>query len=149
MSKKNKTEAEKLFLEYKKQFIKQLGKDGLYNDQFKDIVPFLNGVYCDDTAIIKQGYYIINTDISSGKGIHWIGCYQTKKTIYLYDSFSRTPTYLLPLFINKIKKKGLKIITTDKNDDEQYGNISQICGQLCAAWLMVVKKLGIRKALTI
>ena len=143
-----KNEAEKLFLKYKKHFIKLLGKNGMHDDEFKKIIPFVNGVYCQDNAIIKQGYYIINTDMSTGKGIHWLACYQTKKTVYLYDSFSRTPAYLVPLFVKKINKKGLKIVESDPTDKEQYGD-TQVCGQLCCAWLLCVKELGIRKALTI
>jgi hypothetical protein len=36
----------------------------MYDNQFKKILPWINGVYCQDEAIIKPGYYIINTDVS-------------------------------------------------------------------------------------
>jgi hypothetical protein len=143
-----KTEGEKLFLKYKKQFIKDLGKKAMYDNQFQKILPWITGVYCHDNAIIKPGYYIINTDISTGPGLHWIGCYQTKKRCYLYDSFSRTPKFLLPLFVAKLEKKGVKIFQSDINDKEQYGQ-SEVCGQLCLSWLSVIKDLGIKKAMTI
>ena len=143
-----KTEGEKLFLKYKKQFIKELGKLSLYDNQFKKIIPWVNGVYCQDEAIIKPGYYIINTDVSSGKGEHWIGCYQTKTRCYLYDSFSRTPKFLVPIFLKKLEKKGIKVFESDTSDSEQYGQ-TEVCGQLCMAWLSVIKKIGIRKAMTI
>ncbi len=145
---KNKTDAEILFITYKKQFIKELGKDGMYNDEFQKIIPWVNGVYTQDKAIVKQGFYILNTDVSTGKGEHWIACYQTKKCCYLYDSFSRTPKYLVPLFVKKLETKKIKIFQSDTNDDEQYGN-TQVCGHLCSAWLSVVKDLGIRKAMSI
>jgi hypothetical protein len=148
MSQKNKTEAEKLFLKYKQKFIKNLGKDGMYNDEFKKTIPFLTDVYAHDTAKVKKGYFIINTDISTGKGEHWIACYITDKRCYLYDSFSRTPKYLVPLFVKKLEAKNIKIFESDPKDKEQYGN-TQVCGQLCCAWLCVVKELGIRKAMTI
>jgi hypothetical protein len=145
---KVKTDAEKLFLKYKKAFIKEIGRQGMYNDQFKKIIPFLDAVWCQDTAKVKKGYYIINTDISTGKGQHWIACYQTKTRCYLYDSFSRTPKYLVPIFIKKLEAKNIKIYESDISDSEQYGN-TEVCGQLCSAWLHVVKVLGIRKAMTI
>ena len=143
-----KTEGEKLFLKYKKQFIKELGKKALYDDQFKKMIPWVNGVYCQDQAVIKPGYYIINTDISSGKGEHWIGCYQTKTRCYLYDSFSRTPKFLVPIFLKKLEKNKIKVFESDTSDSEQYGQ-TEVCGQLCMAWLSVIKKIGIRKAMTI
>lgn len=143
-----KTEAEILFLKYKKQFIKDYGKKSLYDYQLKEMIPWVNGVYCQDKAIIKPGYYIINTDVSTGEGIHWIGCYQTKTRCYLYDSFSRTPKYLVPIFLKKLEKKNIKVFESDTTDDEQYGK-TEVCGALCCAWLSVVKQLGIRKALTI
>jgi len=146
--KKIKTEEEKLFLNFKKDFINIVGKKAMYDDQFKKIIPFLNGVYCDDNAKIKAGYYIINTDVSSGKGIHWVGCYQTKTRCYLYDSFSRQPKNLLPHFIKKLDAKNIKVFQADKTDKEQYGD-TEVCGQLCCAWLSVIKQLGIRKAMNI
>ena len=143
-----KTEGEKLFLKYKKQFIKDMGKSCLYDDQLKKMIPWVNGVYCQDEAIIKPGYYIINTDISSGKGEHWIGCYQTKTRCYLYDSFSRTPKFLVPIFLKKLEKNKIKVFESDTSDKEQYGQ-TEVCGHLCSAWLSVIKKIGIRKAMTI
>ena len=143
-----KTEGEKLFLKYKKQFIKELGKSCLYDDQQKKMIPWVNGVYCQDKAVIKPGYYIINTDISSGKGEHWIGCYQTETRCYLYDSFSRTPKFLVPIFLKKLEKNKIKVFESDTSDKEQYGQ-TEVCGHLCMAWLSVIKDLGIRKAMTI
>lgn len=145
---KDKTEAEKLFLQYKKQFIKEFGRKCMYDDQFKKIVPFIDAVWCQDEAKIKPGYYILNTDISTGKGQHWLGCYQTKTRCYLYDSFSRTPKFLIPLFVKKLEAKNIKIFVSDTNDAEQYGN-TEVCGQLCSAWLCCVRQLGIRKAMSI
>jgi len=143
-----KSEAEKLFLNHKKMLIKQYGKGALYDDQIKKIIPWVNGVYAQDEAVIKPGYYVINTDNSNGEGEHWIGAYITKKSCYLYDSFSRTPKYLVPSFLEKLNKRGIKVYQSDKKDKEQYGN-SEVCGVLVCSWLMVVKELGIRKAMTI
>ena len=135
-------------LDEEKQIIKDLGKKAMYDNQFKKIIPWVNGVYCQDEAIIKPGYYIINTDVSSGKGEHWIGCYQTKTRCYLYDSFSRTPKFLVPIFLKKLEKKKIKVFESDTSDKEQYGQ-TEVCGHLCMAWLSVIKDLGIRKAMTI
>ena len=118
----------------------------------KQIIPFLDGVYYQDTAPIRSGYYIINTDTSTSNigGIHWIACFinKTKTRCYIYDSFSRTLKYLMPAFLEKLKKHNIKVYLSDVTDKEQYGD-TQICGVLCCAWLYVVKTLGIRKAMTI
>jgi hypothetical protein len=145
-----KTEAEKLFLKKKKEYIKQYGKKALYDYQLKEIIPFLDGVYYQDTAPIKPGYYIVNTDSHGGGGIHWFACYinKTKSRCYIYDSFSRTLKYIMPAFLDKLNKHNVKVYMSDVRDQEQYGQ-SQICGVLCCAWLYCVKTLGIRKAMTI
>jgi hypothetical protein len=71
-----------------------------------------------------------------------------KNRCYLFDSFSRTPQYLVPIFLKKLESKGIKVFQSDKTDKEQYGS-TEVCGHLCCAWLSVIKDLGIRKALTI
>lgn len=147
-----KTEAEKLFLKKKNEYIKQCGKQALYDYQLKQLIPFLDGVYYQNTMIIKSGYFIINTDVSTSNngGIHWIACYinKSKTRCYIYDSFSRTLNYLISVLLEKLKKHNIKVYMSDVRDKEQYGN-SEVCGALCCAWLYVVKTLGIRKAMTI
>ena len=94
------------------------------------------------------GYYIINTaKANSRRGIHWVSVCQTPKTLYVYDSFGRPTKSILKSLVKRSHQKKLKIVESD-NDKEQRDN-SDICGQLCMAFLCVVKQYGIREALKI
>lgn len=107
------------------------------------------GVYMvDNTALSRPGYMIVNNDLSGGPGEHWVGVIIKAKTAYVYDSFARsTKTLLRPLY-KKLKEKGFKVIESDRNDLEQSED-SQICGNLCLAWLYVANKMGLDKAILI
>ena len=95
---------------------------------------------------LKPGMYIINTDIRSGAGIHWVAMNLTKKTAYFYDSFARDPKKILHHLTKRLK--GFKIISSDRKDKEQK-DLEIICGHLCCSFLSVVKDLGIRAAIKI
>ena len=133
-----------LFLRYKKNLILQYGKDGLWNDQIdyicKGLTPW-RGCHNYKNAVFKSGYQIINTSIA---GTHWVAIYISRNKIYIYDSFARPISRLLNRFIKLIPHK-YTIIECNTNDAEQVG-YSQVCGHISIAWLMVVKKLGIKKA---
>jgi hypothetical protein len=88
---------------------------------------------------IKSGYYVINTDVEKGRGIHWIGMVVKEKMVYFYDSFGRNPNDLVPLLAKRIKKRG---VWFDSKDREQK-DLEVICGHLTIAWLQVVDKYGI------
>ncbi len=146
------TEATTSFKKYKKYIIKQLGKKALDDLQICRLAKELLGkkfigVYAQDKLPVKTGYYIINTDLSktiNSDTCHWVGVYQTPKTLYIYDSYGRNTSFVLPYIYKNTKKK----IVESKKDPEQFGK-SALCGQLSLAWLCVVHDLGIRKALTI
>jgi hypothetical protein len=145
-------EATKAFLKYKKYIIKQLGKKALDDLQILRLAKELLGkkfigVYAQDKLPIKTGYYVINTDLSktiNSDSAHWVGIYQTPKTLFIYDSYGRNTSYVLPLIYKNTKKK----IIESRKDPEQYGQ-SALCGQLSICFLCVIHDLGIRKALTI
>ena len=90
---------------------------------------------------------ITNADTTNMPGSHWVAIYTTAKTFYIYDSFGRHTTNLLPILNHKLNTK--KVKHHDSNyRPEQFGT-TEICGQLCLTWLCVVKKYGIQKATTI
>ena len=97
---------------------------------------------------LKQGYYIINTDLKKGPGIHWIALVLTKTNAFIYDSFARNSNKLVSYLTRRLKLAKYKIINSDLKDKEQ-GNLQMICGQLCIAWLAVVNKLGVKMAIKI
>ena len=144
---------QKEFVKSKKQLIKKLGKNALYDGQIMEEGQILFGnkfigVFSQDTIPLhKIGYMIFNVDTSKQTGSHWVACYSTNKCLYIYDSFGRHSERLLPILTNKLHRKNIHF-KDSRHDAEQYGD-TQVCGQLSLAWLCVVKSMGIRKALKI
>lgn len=137
---------------FKEALIKQLGTKALYdttlNKVGKHLFPSWAGVFPVDRVPIKPNrYYIINTDPHDKSGQHWLGLYTTAKCAYIYDSYGRDPITLVPLLIQTIKKRKLKLCKTNLVPrGEQIGFTSELCGVYSLAWLLVVQKLGITKA---
>ena len=146
--------AEKAFQKYKKQIIKKMGRaettDAQLNQQGAKLFGkrYIGAYPQDKVPLGRTGYSIVNNDVSRGPGIHWVGVYLTPKTVYIFDSFARPSASLLKTLTKNAKGKKIKIIDSDKSDQEQFGSTS-ICGQLCLAWLCVAKKLGVRSAIKI
>jgi hypothetical protein len=149
-------EAEALFKKYTKKYIAKLGRHALSNTeidmimkQTKKISSPHNYRGCfaqDETFLLKNGLYVINTDLMLNPGIHWIGMYLTAKTAYFYDSFGRKAQALVPHLIKRLKER--KIVNSDRKDKEQK-NSEIICGHLTMSFLQVVKDLGVRAAIKI
>jgi len=109
------------------------------------------GVHPYDTVPIEKyknkTYLIVNTDDSNGPGIHWMSIIKNKSNIYVYDSFGRRTSNVLKKFNRRVLKGGYRIVES-KRDAEQ-SDYQEDCGLRCIAWLLVARKYGIRKALTI
>tara|TARA_B110000971_G_scaffold219074_1_gene259316 strand:- start:3520 stop:3987 length:468 start_codon:yes stop_codon:yes gene_type:complete len=134
----------------RKSLIKRVGSKALYGDVVDGIGKDLfgarwRGVHTQKNYPVKNGYQIINTDYD-GPGAHWIALYITPRTIYVYDSYGRTSTNLLPLLV---RRAGKRAVVDADYDPEQIGYTSQVCGVLCLAWLLMVSRYGVRKALLI
>ena len=144
--------ADHLFKKYKKQFISELGKKALSDEQLNKLGKQMFGdkyigTFAQNKLPVTSGYFIVNVDTSkriNTDKAHWLGIYQTEKCMYVYDSYGRHTRFILPIIFNKTKKR----IVDSKHDPEQYG-YSEICGQLAMDFLCVVKDLGVKKALTI
>ena len=149
---------EKEFRKYKSRYVRLLGTKAIDNEEIDTTCSSLfgskyRGTYPVDAKFeVKPGYYIINTDKATGDGIHWIGCYATKKTFYIFDTFARTPDKLVPILTRRLQAK-FTIKTSDRKDKEQkafYRNkMTETCGQASIAWLHCVHKHGIRSAMKI
>lgn len=70
-------------------------------------------------------YVIINTDPKSKPGEHWVGIIYDGKgnTVYIYDSFGRKSSALLPKFMSTMKK--MKVMSQDSKHDEEQKGASQ------------------------
>ena len=147
-------QAEKLFLRYKSKYISRLGKHALNNTEIDTFAKSIYGTRYkgsfaqDEKFELKSGFYIINTDLKQGPGIHWISLVLTPKTAYVFDSFSRDPKTLVPHLTKRLTKAKRKIVSSDRTDKEQRG-LSIICGHLSLSFLSVSQDLGIRAAIKI
>ena len=155
----NETKIEKEFRKYKSQYIRLLGNHALSNDELDDVCkPLFGSKYrgshpVDSKFQMKPGYYIINLDVASGPGTHWVSLVLTKKTAYVYDSFSRDPDKIIPILTKRLRRAKYKIKSSDRKDKEQratYKNKMVVnCGHSCLAWLTCAHKHGIRAAMKI
>jgi hypothetical protein len=152
METKVETKIENVFRIYKNELILKLGRKALSNDTIDKYGKLLfqskyKGCYAQNEKFEhKQGYYIINTDIASGPGLHWTALILTSKIAYIYDSFSRDPKKLLPHLLQHLKN--YKIVSSDRKDKEQRGD-SATCGHNCLAFLLTAQKIGIKSAIKI
>ena len=152
METKIETKIENVFRIYKNELIQKLGRKALNSDTIDKYSKILfqskyKGCYAQNEKFEKKsGFYIINTDLEKGPGLHWIALILTAKTAIIYDSFSRDPKKLLPHLLQHLVN--YKIVSSDRKDVEQRGS-SSICGHASLAFLLTTQKLGIRSALKI
>lgn len=150
-------EIERYFKRYSKKFIKLLGTKAQYADVLYGVGKEYfgkkwRGVYFQDNITLdRPGYYIINTH---RKGVHWVACYLTNQTCYIYDSYGRPSSHLLKHLVKRLKNRKMVYKDSDTNDREQIAydtktKLSEVCGQLCLAFIQCVKEYGIRNAIKI
>ena len=147
------------FKKYKRQYIAKLGNHSLYNTEIDEVCKAqfglkYRGCHAQDAQIAyKPGYYVFNTDVSSQPGEHWLAGYATKKTMYIFDTFARDITKLVPILAKRLRMAKLKIISSDRSDKEQRatnkGQMVVICGHSVIAWMVCAQKFGIRKSILI
>jgi hypothetical protein len=94
---------------------------------------------------VPNKYYIVNTAGHKSGGVHWMGLVTTANHAYLYDSYNRNVHKLQPHLVHELVRQGFQLGGTSHKPD-QIGYSSQTCGIDSCAWLLTVKKFGIRKA---
>lgn len=92
----------------------------------------------------KDGYMIINTDFTGRPGIHWVSGIKQGKNLYIYDSFGRKSSTLLPNLFQRMKDKGYHIHDADTTDQDQYGTKSVDCGHRSISALKICNDYGIK-----
>ena len=93
---------------------------------------------------IRDGYFIINTDLTGGPGIHWMAVVKQSHNVYVYDSFGRHASNLIPAFVQKMADRGLNVYNTDTSDADQFGYKSVDCGHRSISALLIFNKYGLR-----
>ena len=142
-----------LYNKYVRKYKRDYGvKGSTYSDDLHKIGKQLFGksfigVFSVNTVPkkVKSGsYFIFNTEPIEKKGEHWVACYKQGK-YYIYDSFARDSSKLLPQFVKQVKGK---YIDSDRLDREQTVT-QKNCGLRNLGFLSVVRDLGIKEALKI
>ena len=125
--------------------IETIGCDTTYNVELDKVAKrrigrqFI-GVYpADETPDLSKydiAYAIVNTDKATDAGTHWLALIRINNTTYLYDSYGRPKGSLSPYFKNKNWKM------TNPNKEQLKTLSSNICGQICIAYILTVKRYG-------
>ena len=133
------------FNQFKEAVIKSMGKKALTNNEITKVCKKLFkrkyiGTYAqDDMPLGLEGYMIVNVDVTGQPGSHWVALILDKHHCYVYDSFGRKTEDLLPILEKKLEDKHIIAIDAD-HKPEQFGLLSEICGQLCISWLLTCEK---------
>lgn len=134
----------------------KLGKGATNNVQLSKIGKQLIGnefvgVYPQDSVpflrLPSKCYFIINVDTKDKLGSHWIGIIKSGITYYIYDSFGRNSTKLLPIFSNHICQYRLKMKDTDYDKEQKIHE--ENCGQRVLSALLIGKQYGVKSFLKI
>ena len=133
-----------------REIVKEWGKHALNDLEVTKIGKILLnskylGTFPQDKAKFKPGYFIINVDHQGSSGSHWCSLFvDSKKNMYMYDSFARPSRKLLPYLYKNAKEKGFNLTDVNKKSDQHKNSF--ICGALSLSWLSAVNKFGIDAA---
>lgn len=89
-------------------------------------------------------YAILNLDTSKESGSHWVAIAKHGDDTYLYDSFGRRDTQIIP---NLQYSGNGRIINTDNDAEQKIEELD--CGARCIAWLIFFDKWGEKCAMLI
>lgn len=142
----------KIYNKVLKQIESMLGTDGsTYTDQLNKIGKEILGdkyvgTFSSDKIpqlTDKHPYAIINLDDSSSPGSHWVAIAQKNNIYYVYDSFGRKSSTILPSL------KGGKFKIKDSDRDVEQDILEENCGQRSMSWIVVFDQFGKKLALLI
>jgi hypothetical protein len=147
--------AERLFNAINK-IIKQALGNGITNGAQLDKLGKMlfgnawQGIYAADTiksALSKansRGAYIVNTDNSTGAGIHWVGIYVFSNAKLVFDSFGRKTKDILVSLASPTSPDGLGAVggLVDTDYDKNQLVKQQDCGSRAMAFLCVAHYWG-------
>jgi hypothetical protein len=105
----------------------------LFDDKFIGVFP------SDKIPILNNNQYVIlNLDKSGQAGSHWVAVVKHNNKAYLYDSFGRKASKIIPSLI----KSGNGIIVNTELDKEQL-ETEYDCGSRAITSLLVMDLFGI------
>jgi hypothetical protein len=132
---------------------KEMGDQTTYQDELdkcarKFLGVHFKGVYASDLIPVLNGvkrYAIVNLDRSTQAGSHWIALAYHSNKIYVYDSFGRQSTKIIP----SLWTSGNVSTIVDAQHDAEQDMSEQDCGQRSLAWLMFFDNWGASNAILI
>lgn len=89
-------------------------------------------------------YAILNLDTSKESGSHWVAIAKHGNITYLYDSFGRRDTQIIP---NLQYSGNGRIQNTDRDVEQKINEMD--CGARCIAWLIFFENWGVKCAILI
>ena len=108
------------------------------------------GIFSQDTIprrIPRKCYLIVNVDKRSQSGSHWLGLYKNGKNVWVFDTFARKSSKLVPFLVKQFNKQQIRVIDTHRGKDQT--DAQEDCGHRVISFFMMVKKYGIRKTVKI
>lgn len=76
--------------------------------------------------------FIVNTDISSRPGTHWLALFVRDNTVDFFDSYGQSPRAYDPSFTRWIYQRGLRARINRKRMQSDFSNV---CGLYCLYFL--------------
>jgi hypothetical protein len=106
------------------------------------------GVYASDTippfARTGSSYCVVNIDNHTQEGSHWLGLAKRGTRVYLYDSFGRAASEVLPNLAASCREQGMTLVA--KKSKPEQTRSQEDCGARSLAWLLLFKRYGARIA---
>ena len=112
---------------------------------FKLFEDNFSGTYPSDkipTLTKKKNMCILNLDSSDVSGSHWIACVLENGVVYVYDSFDRRSSKIIPSLFKKYKVVRNTDCTNVSKPIRQK-NYQESCGQRCITALLIYKIYGL------
>lgn len=111
------------------------------NEVFK---PLKNNVMRNadyDFYKMSNQYSIVNTD--NNEGVHWVGVYQERNNVYVFDTFGRNIISLMPEFHKRARTNGYIIFKANGKYEHEQEDVQNDCGLRSLAWLILTHSKGI------
>ena len=137
---------------FKRIIVPMVGNETTYQNELdkagrKVLGTLFKGVYASDKIPMLNDlkpYAILNLDRSDEGGSHWIAIARDKDKTYIYDSFGRKVTKIIPTLYHSGNGR---IINTD--DDKEQEERETNCGARSLAWLLFFHRYGAKNAILI
>ncbi|GFS72859.1 uncharacterized protein NPIL_3791 [Nephila pilipes] len=85
-----------------------------------------------DMCLYEKAACVINTDVSTGRGEHWLLFYYEDGKLEFFDSFGRSPEDFNDYISNYVKR-----FTYETNPIKLQSDESEVCGHYCICYCLL------------